>query len=155
MLEPRMTIHYFNSQYNYTPGPTQSAPTSVTANQAAVDLRAIYDQINAISTPKTPDTAVFGNGKILKPGIYTTGAAAAFLSTLTLDGLNHPNLVFIYRIGVAFNSGAGAMVVLTNGASSCNVFWVAEAAIGLAAITKMKGTIIANGAAIGAGGEVR
>ena len=141
----------FNSQYNYTPGPTESAPTPVTTNQAAIDLRAIYDQINAITTPKTPHIAVFGNGEILKPGVYTTGAAAAFLGTLTLDGQNDPNSVFIFRIGAAFNSGAGAMVVLTNGASACNVFWVAEAAIGLGAITKMKGTIISNGAAIGAG----
>ena len=141
----------FNSQYNYTPGPTISAPIPVSTARAVNDLQAAYDQIDAITIVKTPHAAVFGNGETLTPGIYTTGAAAAFLGTLTLDGQNDPNAVFIFRIGAAFNSGAGATVLLTNGASACNVFWVAEAAIGLGAITKIKGTIISHGAAVGAG----
>ena len=141
----------FNSQYNYTPGPTISAPVPVSTAQGANDLQAAYDQIVALTTTKTPHIAIFGNGETLTPGVYTTDAAAAFLGTLTLDGQNNPNAVFIFRIGAAFNSGAGATVVLTNGASACNVFWVAEAAVGLGAITKMKGTIISHGAAVGAG----
>ena len=141
----------FNSQYNYTPGPTISTPVPVSTTQAVNDLQSAYDQIVAITTTKTPHAAVFGNGETLTPGVYTTAAAAAFLGTITLDGQNDPNAVFIFRIGAAFNSGAGATVLLTNGASACNVFWVAEAAIGLGAITKIKGTIISHGAAVGAG----
>jgi hypothetical protein len=141
----------FNSQYNYSPGPTISAPVPVSTAQGVNDLQAAYDQIVALTTTKTPHIAVFGNGETLTAGVYTTDAAAAFLGTLTLDGQNNPNSVFIFRIGAAFNSGAGATVLLTNGASACNVFWVAEAAIGLGAITKMKGTIISHGAAVGAG----
>jgi hypothetical protein len=142
----------FNSQYNYSPGPTISAPVPVSTAQAVNDLQAAYDQIVALTTTKTPHAAVFGNGETLAPGVYTTAAAAAaFLGTITLDGQNNPNSVFIFRIGAAFNSGAGATVLLTNGASACNVFWVAEAAIGLGAITKIKGTIISHGAAVGAG----
>jgi hypothetical protein len=141
----------FNSQYNFTPEPTISAPVTVSTAQAVNDLQSAYDQIDAITTAKTPHAAVFGNGETLTPGVYTTAAAAAFLGTITLDGQNDPNAVFIFRIGAAFNSGAGATVILTNGASACNVFWVAEAAVGLGAITKMKGTIISHGAAVGAG----
>lgn len=141
----------FNSQYNYTPGPTISAPVPVSTAQAVNDLQAAYDQIVAITTPKTPHAAVFGNGETLTAGVYSVAAAAALLETITLDGQNNPNAVFIFRIGAAFNTGAGATVLLTNGASACNVFWVAEAAVGLGAITKMKGTIISHGAAVGAG----
>lgn len=158
VVVPRMTISppagtylvHFNSQYNYTPIIT-SAPVTVSTAQGVNDLQAAYDQIDAITTPKTPHAAVFGNGETLTPGVYTTDAAAAFLGTITLDGQNNPNAVFIFRIGAAFNSGAGATVLLTNGASACNVFWVAEAAIGLGAITKIKGTLISHGAAVGAG----
>jgi hypothetical protein len=141
----------FNSQYNYLSVPTIINPVPVSTAQAVNDLQAAYDQINAIQTIKTPHAAVYGNGETLTPGVYTTDAAASFLGTITLDGKNDPNSVFIFRIGAAFNSGAGATVLLTNGASACNVFWVAEAAIGFGAITKIKGTIISHGAAVGAG----
>jgi hypothetical protein len=40
---------------------------------------------------------------------------------------------------------------LKNGAQACNVFWVAEGAIGLATLTIMKGTLISHNAAISTG----
>jgi hypothetical protein len=45
---------------------------------------------------------------------------------------------------------------LTNGATANNIFWIAEGAIAMAALTSMKGTLIANNGAIslGAGGTL-
>lgn len=48
----------------------------------------------------------------------------------------------------AFSSAAGAQVLLTNGALACNVFWKIEGLVDLATNTVMKGTIVANNAAI-------
>ncbi|MNY60204.1 hypothetical protein D3C86_1967240 [compost metagenome] len=39
-------------------------------------------------------------------------------------------------------------MILTNGAVACNVFWKIEGLVDLATNTEMKGTIIANNAAI-------
>lgn len=141
----------FNSQYNYTPPPVISAPVEVSTAQAVIDLQAAYDQLNAIAVTDATHAAVFGNGETLTPGVYSVAAAASMAGTLTLDGQNNPNAVFIFKIGAAFNTSAGTTVLLTNGASACNVFWVVEAAIGLGAITKIKGTMISHGAAVGAG----
>jgi hypothetical protein len=123
----------------------------VSTAQAVIDLQAAYDQLNAIVVTNATHAAVFGNGETLTAGVYSVAAAASMAGTLTLDGQNNPNAVFIFKIGAAFNTGAGTTVLLTNGASACNVFWVVEAAIGLGAITKIKGTLLSHGAAVGAG----
>ena len=62
--------------------------------------------------------------------------------------------MFIIKTGGALTTAAGATVNLINGAVACNVFWVAEGAISMAASTTMRGTLIANNGAIdmGAGG---
>ncbi len=141
----------FNSQFNYSQAPVINAPIEISTAQAVLDLQTAYNQLNALVVTDATHAAVFGNGETLTPGVYSIAAAAAMLGTLTLDGQNNSNAVFIFKIGAAFNTGAGTTVLLTNGASACNVFWVVEAAIGLGAITKIKGTMISHGAAVGAG----
>jgi len=80
-------------------------------------------------------------------------AAVALLGTLTLDGENNPDSVFLFKIAAAFNVGAGAKVELTNGAKACNVFWVVEAAIVIGANSDMIGMFLSNGAAVGIGAD--
>ena len=140
----------FNSQFKYVSTPVEIVPIEVSTTQAVIDLQAAYDQLNAIVVTNTSHAAVFGNGETLTAGVYFVGAAASTAGTLTLDGQNNPNAVFIIKIGGAFNTGAGTTVLLTNGASACNVFWVAEAALGLGAGTKIKGTLFSKGAAVSA-----
>ena len=55
-------------------------------------------------------------------------------------------LIFIFKIGGAFSTGVAAEIVLINGVSACNVYWVADGAISLGASATMKGTFIAHGA---------
>ncbi|MGF7039692.1 ice-binding family protein [Mucilaginibacter lappiensis] len=127
---------------------------SVTA-QCAADLISAYNQLSAI-TSTAAHAAVFGNGETLYTGVYTVGAAGSAAGVLTLDAQGDANAVFIFKIGGAFTTGASTTVILTNGASAKNVFWVAEGAIAMAASTTMKGTLIANNDAIsmGAGGSL-
>ncbi len=134
----------FNGQF----GLTASEPISTA--QGVIDLLAAYNELIAIPVTNTTHTAVFGNGETLTPGVYYVAGAISTAGILTLDGGADTNSVFIIRTGAAFASGAGTTVILTNGARASNIFWVSEGASSLAANTIMKGTIIANNAAISA-----
>lgn len=114
---------------------------------AAADLIIAYNQLDA-AIPTFFPAPLLGNGQELNPGIYSIGATASLDNTLTLNGQGDANSVFIIQIEGAFSSSAGAQVVLTNGALACNVFWKIEGLVDLATNTVIKGTIIANNAAI-------
>lgn len=141
----------FNSEFHFTSSSAPVPAVEVSTNQAAADLLIAYNQLNSLPVTNSDHAAVFGNSETLTPGVYSIAAAASMAGTLTLDGQNNSNSIFVFKIGAAFNTGAGTTVLLTNGASACNVFWVVEAAVGLGAITKIKGTIISHGAAVAAG----
>lgn len=114
---------------------------------AAADLIIAYNQLNA-AIPNYFPAALLGNGQTLIAGTYSIGQTASLNNTLTLDGEGNANSVFIFKIGGAFSSSANAQVVLKNGATACNVFWKIEGLVDLATNTAMKGTIVANNAAI-------
>lgn len=114
---------------------------------AAAQLTIAYDQLNA-AIPNFFPAPLLGNGQILTAGTYSIGQGASLDNTLTLDGQGDPNAVFIFKIQGAFSSTSGSKVVLTNGAVACNVFWKIEGLVDLATNTQMKGTVIANNAAI-------
>ncbi len=114
---------------------------------AAADLIIAYNQLNA-AIPDFFPAALLGNGQTLTAGTYSIGQTASLNNTLTLDGGGNPNSIFIFKIGGAFSSAANSQVVLTNGATACNVFWKIEGLVDLATNTAMKGTIVANNAAI-------
>jgi hypothetical protein len=97
---------------------------------------------------------VLGSGQTLFAGVYAVAAAGSVVGALIFDAQGNPNAVFVITTGGALTTAAGATVTLTNGAVACNVFWVAEGAISMAASTTMRGTLIAHNGAIdmGAGG---
>lgn len=117
-----------------------------TAN-AAASLTVAYDQLDA-AIPNFFPAPLLGNGQSLNAGTYFIGESASLNNTLTLNAQGNPNAVFIFQIEGAFSSAAGAQVLLTNGAVACNVFWKIEGLVDLATNTVMKGTIVANNAAI-------
>ena len=116
--------------------------------QCAIDLQAAYVQLNSTVATNTTHTPAFGSGETLTPGIYAIGGAGSVAGTLILDAQSDTNAVFIFKFGGAFTTGAVSTIVLANGTSPCNVFWIAEGAISMATLTSMEGTLIAhNGAA--------
>lgn len=118
--------------------------------QASLDLKSMVTQITNTVTTNASHTPVFGS-ETLEPGVYAVAGAASIAGTLTLDGQGDSNAQFIFKIGGAFTTAAGATVVLTNGASSENVFWLATGAVAMAASTTMSGNIIANPGAVSMG----
>jgi len=114
---------------------------------AAAELTVAYNQLNA-AIPNFFPAPLLGNGQTLTAGTYSISQGASLDNTLTLDGQGNPDAVFIFKIQGAFSSTSGSKVVLINGAVACNVFWKVEGLVDLATNTQMKGTVVANNAAI-------
>jgi LruC domain-containing protein len=125
--------------------------------QGLADLNVLIGDVTALTTTDATHPPLFGSETLL-PGVYNIAGATAIttLETLTLDGNGDPNALFVIRITGAFTSGAGASVVLTNGAAAGNVFWYVNGAIALAANTSMVGNLIADVGAVSmaAGGSL-
>jgi hypothetical protein len=137
--------------------PTVLHGSIITANpitaQNSADLLAAYNQLYNTAPTNTTHTPSFGGGETLVPGVYAIAAAGSVAGDLTLDAQGNPNAIFIFKFGGAFTTGASTTIFLINGAMACNVFWGAEGAISMAAITDMKGTLIANNGAISMGAD--
>jgi hypothetical protein len=114
---------------------------------AAADLIIAYNQLNA-AIPTFFPAPLLGNGQSLNAGVYSISGNATLSNTLTLDGQGNPNAVFIIQIQGAFSAAAGSQVVLTGNAKACNVFWKIEGLVSMASGSTLRGTIVANNAAI-------
>ena len=128
---------------------------SVTA-QCALDVQAAYNEIFGYAPTVVGHAPAFGSGETLPAGVYAIGAAGSVAGNLTLDAAGDTNAIFIFQFGGAFTTGASTTINLINGALACNVFWIAEGEMAMAAITDMKGTLISNNGAVsmGAGGTL-
>lgn len=120
---------------------------TATSILAAADLLLAYDQLDA-AIPNFFPSELLGNGATLPPGTYSISQPATLNLDLYLDGQNDPDAVFIFQIDGAFSTGTNAKVHLINGALACNVFWKVEGPVAMGPGTTMRGTIVANQAAI-------
>ena len=118
-----------------------------TSAKAAADLLVAYNQLNS-AIPNFFPAPLLGNGATLIAGVYSISSTASLNLDLTLDAKGNSNAVFIFQINGAFSTNASANIKLLNGALACNVFWKVEGLVDMAAGTIMRGTIIANNAAI-------
>jgi hypothetical protein len=79
----------------------------------------------------------------LTPGTYsfTSTANIAAGTTLTLSGAG----TYIFKVGSALTANVGSNVVLTNGASACNIFWQVTSEATLNGVA-FAGTVVAQAA---------
>jgi hypothetical protein len=122
--------------------------TSVTAT-AAADLAILYAELMALTPTVTDHAAAYGSGETLGPGVYTQGGASSIAGTLTLNG--GPTDIFVFRCAGALTTSNGATIVLTGGAVSNNVWWVAQGAISTGSDAVIRGNLLANQAAVSPG----
>lgn len=115
--------------------------------QCAADLLIAYGQLD-VAIPTNNPAPLLGNGATLSPGVYAISGNASLSLNLILDAQGDPNAVFIIQIQGSLSTYAGSSIELTNNALACNVFWKVEGLVSMASGTSMKGTIIANNAAI-------
>lgn len=115
--------------------------------QCAIDLLLAYNQL-AATIPAYFPTPVFGKGDTIIAGVYAINSTASLSGNYTLDGQGDSNAVFIFQIQGAFSTDSNSKIKLINGTKASNVFWKIEGLVSMGVYTTMKGTIIANNAAI-------
>ena len=115
----------------------------IVTQQAKIDLTtAIAD-----ASGRTPTTSVgtvydFG-GKTLTSGVYYGSSSIAITGTLTLDGNNDPNAVWIFQAGSTLGTSVGSNVLLIGGAQASHVFWQVGSSATLGTDSRFAGTILA------------
>jgi hypothetical protein len=129
----------FSSQYT---APLLASVTSV----AAADLAILYTELTDLTPTVTDHSPAYGSGETLGPGVYTQAGASSIAGTLTLNG--GPNDLFVFRCAGALTTGNGATIVLTGGAVSSNVWWVAQGTITTGNNPVLRGSFFANQDAI-------
>jgi hypothetical protein len=140
---------YAGNAYNGNTG-----PGNIVTTQARHDLLRLYVHLNDKFVDFPAFAPAFGAGQTITPGVYSTIGAGSIGGALMLDGGGNPDAFFIIKMNGALTVGAGATVTLTNEAKSCNVFWVINGAITVAADADVKGTLFAKAGAVGLGAGV-
>ena len=136
-------IHPATSVTGFPPGIVGGAihAGDAVALQAKSDLTVAY--LDAASRPLTATHAILG-GLTLVGGVYNAGGATLDLTgTLTLDGQNDPNSVWIFQATSDLITASTSSVVFINGGSSCNVFWQVTSSATLGSGSTFVGTILA------------
>jgi hypothetical protein len=115
----------------------------------AADLLNVYSYLNTLTDDiELLYPAQFGHNLVLTPHTYVMKSATSFTDTLYLNGQGNPDAVFVIKITGALGTSTNAKVILTNGTQAKNVFWKVDGAISISDNSEMKGTFIANNAAI-------
>jgi Ice-binding-like len=114
------------------------------AAQAQADLTTAYNV--AAGQPIAPGNELTGvdlGGLTLSPGAYGYSTSAQLTGQLTLDAHGDPNAQFVFVIGSTLTTASASSVVLTNGASPCNVFWKIGSSATFGSGTAFEGNILA------------
>jgi hypothetical protein len=114
------------------------------AAQAQADLTTAYNV--AAGQPIAPGNDLTGvdlGGLTLSPGAYGYSSSAQLTGQLTLDAHGDPNAQFVFVIGSTLTTASASSVVLTNGASPCNVFWKIGSSATFGSGTAFEGNVMA------------
>ena len=111
------------------------------ATQAQNDLTTAYN--DAAGRASTATVSADLAGLTLTAGVYTASSSMGLSGALTLDAQGNPDAVFVFQAGSSLTTGSASRVLLTNGASPCNVFWQVGSSATLGTSTAFVGTIMA------------
>lgn len=134
-----------SSVTGFPPGQVRNGTQHVgdaVAQDAQSDLTAAY--LKAANAPTDQDlTGTDLGGLTLTPGVYEDTSSMQLTGSVTLDAQGDPKAIFIFKAGSTLTSASAASVVLTNGASPCNVFWQVTSSATLGSGTDFVGTVMA------------
>jgi hypothetical protein len=106
------------------------------------DLLTAYN--NAAGQATTQTISADLGGQTLTAGVYTGSPSLGLTGTLTLDGQNNPNSLFIFQCPESTLTTASSSVVnLINGAQACNVFWQVGSSATIGTYSAFVGNILA------------
>ena len=116
--------------------------TNAVALQAKKDLVTAYDDAKG-RTPTATISADLG-GQTLTPGVYKGAPSLHLTGTLTLDGQNDQNAVFIFQAPAStLITASSSRVELIRGAQACNIVWQVGSSATLGTNSFMRGNILA------------
>ena len=138
-VSPGSSITGFGPGVVNSPGVIDN-PNAATAQ---LDLTTAYDNAHL----RTLVTATTGNNLAgtLQGGIYHALSRGPLLinGTLTLDGNNRPNTVFIFQTDSTLTTASSSVVRLIRGAQECNVYWQVLSSANLGSSSTFVGNILA------------
>jgi hypothetical protein len=114
-------------------------PNDAQTQSAKTDLLTAYN--NAAGQAATAIPTELG-GTTLVAGVYNSGTLG-MTGTLTLDGANNADSIFIFQAGSTLITGGTANVQFIRGAQACNVFWQIGSSATLGAGSNFSGTLMA------------
>nr|WP_263406402.1 ice-binding family protein [Microbacterium hominis] len=115
--------------------------TDAVADQAQSDATTAYDVAASLSPTQTGMTEL--NGLSLTPGVYSGGTLGlADTGELTLAG--SADSVWVFQAASTLTIGSGTRIIITGGASSCNVFWQVGSSATIGAGAQFQGTVLAD-----------
>ena len=112
------------------------------ANQAKSDLTTAYNVAAGQAVTANLSGTNLGN-RTLTAGAYRYSTSAQLTGPLTLNAQGNPNAQFVFMIGSTLTTASASSVVLTNGASPCNVFWQVGSSATLGSTTAFQGNLMA------------
>jgi hypothetical protein len=111
------------------------------ARQAKSDLVIGYNAA-AAEQPPNPITNDLG-GQTLRGGVYNSATSLGLTGTLTLDGQNDPDSVWVFQAGSTLTTASASNVNLINGANPCNVYWQIGSSATLGTASTFTGSVLA------------
>ncbi|MFZ4894689.1 ice-binding family protein [Plantibacter sp. Mn2098] len=114
-------------------------PTDAVAAQAQADALVAYNTAGSL-TPSTSGLADL-TGLSLTPGVYS-GGALSLSGDLTLAGTAES--VWVFQAASTLTIATGARILLTGGASACNVFWRVPSSATIQGGAQFVGTVLAS-----------
>ena len=143
-----------NTGASFFTGDVDTATSTYTAGGATVigqihvaDQVALNAQISlavdiALAQNAPADRDLSGTdlgGLTLSAGTYSFSSSAALTGNLTLNGTG----IYLFQIGSSLTTAPNSAVILTNGATACNVYWMVDGSATLVGPTTFLGTLIA------------
>jgi hypothetical protein len=111
------------------------------AAKAQADLAIGYNYTVALKNPTALPADI--GGTTITPGLYNALSSLGISGTVTLDGKNNSNSVFIFQIPSTLTTAVRSHVELIHEANACNVFWQVGSSATLNTASEFRGTIMA------------
>ncbi|PZE57571.1 hypothetical protein DEJ24_11155, partial [Curtobacterium sp. MCPF17_001] len=120
---------------------TGTVRTPTEAALAQQDARNAFN-VAASLTPSGVDVSDLDNVGTLVPGVYSGGALnLSDNNTLTLNG--NAQSTWVFQAASSLVVGTNSRILITGGASSCNVFWQVGSSATIQTSSQFQGTVLA------------
>ncbi|WP_434597965.1 ice-binding family protein [Streptomyces sp. A5-4] len=144
VIDHDLGVHPGTAISGFPPGEVRGAVHSAdaVAQQAKSDLVQAYNNAAGQATDFALPAGI-GNGNTLLPGVHTAASGVGLNGDLILNAEGNPNAVWVFQIPEALTTASSSRVLLTNGASPCNVYWQIGSSATLGTNSTFVGTIMA------------